>query len=154
VADQVTVTQEISAPADQVWAMVADVTRMGEWSPENEGARWLHGVEGVQTGAKFRGTNRNGKKTWSTSGTIIDAVPGRLLTFRITAAGFKVAGWRYLFEPTATGCLVSESWVDERGRIARALGKPVSGVADRAEHNRVGMEQTLRRLKAAAETRG
>ena len=152
--DQVTVTQEIRAPAQQVWAMVSDLTRMGEWSPENEGAQWLRGVPGAQPGARFRGANRNGKKKWSTLGTIVDAVPGRLFTFRITAAGLKVAEWRYEFETTANGCLVSETWVDKRGRIAKALGKPVSGVADRAEHNRVGMEKTLERLKAAAESGG
>ena len=39
-AKTVKVTQEIDAPAEHVWGMVADVTRMGEWSPENESARW------------------------------------------------------------------------------------------------------------------
>jgi hypothetical protein len=34
----------------------------------------------------------------------------------------------------------------------KSLGKPVSGVGDRAAHNRAGMEQTLERLAAAAET--
>ena len=50
-ADQVSVTQEIGAPAEQVWAMVSDVTRMGEWSPESEGAAWLGGATGPQPGA-------------------------------------------------------------------------------------------------------
>ncbi len=45
-ADQVSVTTEIAAPAEQVWAMIADVTRMGEWSPENQGATWLRGATG------------------------------------------------------------------------------------------------------------
>jgi uncharacterized protein YndB with AHSA1/START domain len=151
-ADQVSVTQEIAAPAEQVWAMVSDVTRMGEWSPENEGAKWLRGATGPKPGATFRGTSRNGKKTWNTLGTIVDLEPGRLLSFRITAAGLKVSEWRYAFETTAHGCRVTETWIDQRGRIARALGKPVSGVADRAAHNRVTMEQTLERLKSAAES--
>ena len=136
-ADQVRVTQEIGAPADKVWAMVSDLTRMGEWSSENEGATWLRDASGPLPGAKFRGANRNGKKKWKTGGTIVDAEPGRLLTFRITAAGFKVAEWRYEFETTATGCRVTEMWIDQRGRIAKALGKPVSGVGDRKAHNRV-----------------
>jgi len=151
-ADQVSVTTEIAAPAEQVWGMVADVTRMGEWSPENEGATWLRGATGPTPGATFRGRNRNGTKTWSTAGAIVDAEPGRLLTFRVTASGFKVARWRYAFEPTATGCRVTETWTDERGRLAKALAKPISGVADRATHNRDTMEQTLERLKSAAES--
>jgi uncharacterized protein YndB with AHSA1/START domain len=149
--EQVSVSREIAAPAEKVWAMVSDVTRMGEWSPENEGGRWLKGATGAEPGARFRGTNRNGKKKWDTQATVVDADPGRRFSFRVTAAGFKVAEWIYVIEPTAAGCRVTESWVDERGRVARTLGKPVSGVADRAEHNRAGMEQTLDRLAAAAE---
>jgi uncharacterized protein YndB with AHSA1/START domain len=150
--DQVSVTREIAAPVEQVWAMVSDVTRMGEWSPENVGATWLRGATAPHPGAKFRGTNRNGTKKWDTLATIIDMQPCRLLAFRVTAAGFKVAEWRYAFESTSTGCRITETWIDERGRIAKALGKPVSGVGDRAAHNQAGMVQTLERLKAAAES--
>jgi uncharacterized protein YndB with AHSA1/START domain len=151
-ADQVTVTEEIGAPAEQVWAMVADLTRMGEWSPENEGISWSRGATGPKPGATFNGANRNGKKQWSTAGTIVDVEPNRLFTFRIKAAGFKVAEWRYEIESIATGCRVTETWIDQRGRIAKAAGKAVSGVADRATHNQATMEETLKRLKAAAES--
>ena len=150
--DQVSVTQEIAAPAGDVWAMISDMTRMGEWSPESEGCTWLRGATGPQQGAMFRGTNSNGKKKWSTLGTIVDVEPARLLVFHITAAGFKVAEWRYVIEATATGCRITETWIDQRGRIVKALGKPVSGVGDRAAHNRGTMEQTLERLKAVAES--
>ena len=30
----------------RVWALVADLTQMGEWSPENEGVEWLGGATG------------------------------------------------------------------------------------------------------------
>ncbi len=151
-ADDVSVTREISAPPDQVWAMVSDVTRMGEWSPEAESATWLGGATSAIPGAKFKGANRNGKKKWNTVATIVEAEPGRLFSFRITAAGLKIAEWRYAFAPTASGCTVTETWIDQRGRIATALGKPASGVSDRATHNRAGMEQTLDKLKAVAES--
>jgi uncharacterized protein YndB with AHSA1/START domain len=152
-AEQVSVTKDIAASAETLWAMVSDVTRMGEWSPENEGGEWLGNATGPQTGATFRGTNRNGKRKWQTVATILDAEPGRAFSFRVKAAGgLKVAEWRYAFEPTATGCRVTETWVDQRGFLVKSLGKPVSGVGDRAAHNRAGMEQTLERLAAAAET--
>ena len=151
-AGQVSVTREIGAPAELVWAMVSDVTRMGEWSPENEGCTLLGGVTAAQPGARFRGVNRNGKKKWTTMGTVVDAEPGRRFSFRVTAGGLKVSEWSYTFEPTPDGCLVTETWVEQRGRLAKALGKPVSGVADRAAHNRAGMEQTLERLAAVAES--
>ena len=149
--DQVSVSREIGAPAEMVWAMVSDITRMGEWSPENESATWRGGASGPTPGAKFRGTNQNGKKKWNTEGVVVDADPGRRFSFRVTAVGLKVAEWSYAFEPTAAGCRVTETWVDQRGRIAKVLGNPVSGVADRAGHNKAGMEQTLERLAAAAE---
>lgn len=151
-AEQVSVALEIGASAEQVWAMVADVTRMGEWSPETVGATWLDGATGPEPGAKFRGTNRNGKKKWDTVATIVEAAPGRVFSFRVAAKGLKVAEWRYTFEPTSGGCRVEETWIDQRGRIATFFGKPVSGVDERAVHNRAGMEKTLERLKVVAES--
>ena len=73
----VTVSREIATPAEQVWTMVADLTRMGEWSPENQGGTWLKGADGPAPGVKFRGVNRNGTKTWKAVATIVDAEPGR-----------------------------------------------------------------------------
>ena len=151
-AEQVSVTQDIGAPAEQVWAMVSDVTRMGEWSPENEGGTWLGGGTGAHAGAKFRGTNRIGKRTWKTVGTVVDADPGRRFFFRVTTIGLKVAEWGYTFESTAAGCRVTETWSDQRPGFLKPLAQLVTGVADRATHNRAGMEQTLERLKAAAES--
>ena len=48
--DEVRVTREIDAPAEKLWAMVSDVTRMGEWSPENVGGNWLGGATGPKPG--------------------------------------------------------------------------------------------------------
>jgi uncharacterized protein YndB with AHSA1/START domain len=150
--EQVSVSREIAAPAEQVWAMVADVTRMGEWSPETEGATWLGGATAATPGAKFRGRNRNGKRKWNTVAVVTEVQPGTVFAFTVSAVGLRIAEWRYTLEPTAGGCRVTETWTDQRGRIASTLGKPVSGVADRASHNRAGMEMTLDRLKAVAES--
>jgi uncharacterized protein YndB with AHSA1/START domain len=65
-AEPVTGTREIAIPAEKVWAMVSDVSRMGEWSPENEGGSWLAGATGAQPGAEFRALNRLGKGKWKT----------------------------------------------------------------------------------------
>ena len=113
-AEQVSVSREIAAPAEQLWAMVSDVTRMGEWSPENEAGEWLRGATGPKPGASFRGTNRNGKKTWKTVATVVDAearppvlVPcegvgpqGRGVAVRIRAERNGMSGHRDLGRPT------------------------------------------------------
>lgn len=142
---------DIAAPAEAVWSLISDVTRMGEWSPEATGAEWKGGATGPALGARFAGTNARGKKTWSTACEVTACDPGRAFGFRVKAGGLKVAQWDYRIEPTDTGCTVTETWTDDRGAIVTFLGKIVTGVADREAHNRAGMEQTLAALKAAAE---
>jgi hypothetical protein len=66
--------------------------------------------------------------------------------------GLEVADWSYTFEPAATGCRVTETWIEQRASLFKPLARLVTGVADRASHNRAGMEQTLERLAAAAES--
>ncbi len=142
-SDEVSVSKEISAPAEQVWAMVADVTRMPEWSPENESGVWLGGATGPATGAKFQGKNRNGGRSWKTVAVVTAAEPGRRFAFLVKAGPFKVAEWAYSFEPTPEGCKVTETWTDQRNGLTKMISKKVSGVDDRSSHNREGMEKTL-----------
>lgn len=149
-AGPVVVSREVAAPAERVWAMVSDVTRMGQWSPENVGGRWLGGASGPTPGARFRGTNRRGWRRWSTRCTVVDADPPRRFAFRVTSGGLAVAEWRYELEPTDAGCRVTETFVDQRGVLVRTAGRLLTGVADRAAHNRAGMRQTLDALAEAA----
>lgn len=150
--DSIEVSRDVGASAGTVWEMVADITRMGEWSPETVGAKWSKGATGPAPGASFRGTNRAGKKSWSTTATVVDADPGRRFSFRVVFGPFKVAEWAYDFEPTATGCRVTESWHDQRVGFFKPIARMGTGVADRAARNRATMETTLERLAAAAES--
>ena len=149
----VTVEREVAAPAEKVWAMVSDVTRMGEWSPEATGARWLKGATGPEVGARFKGKNQRGWRRWSTVSEVTEADPGKAFVFDVFAGPLKVATWSYRFEPTADGCKIQESWRDNRsGPVLKVCGLLASGVSDRATHNRAGMEETLANLAEAAET--
>jgi len=151
VSERTSVSVEISAPAREVWSMIADVTRMGEWSPENDGAMWLHGVTGPTPGAAFRGRNHIGRKRWTTVCTVVEATPGQVFSFTVAAGIFKVAEWRFDIEPLADGCRVTETWIDRRGSLIRIYGKVWLGVSDRVPHNLTNMEQTLHLLKKSAE---
>ncbi len=153
-ASTVRVDQEVAAAPEVVWGLVSDITRMGEWSPESTGGAWVKGATGPVVGARFKGKNRNGRKSWSTDCTVVEVEPGRTFAFKVTSGPLAVATWRYDIEPTPTGCRVTETWVDDRGKIVTLLGKPVSGVADRAAHNEAGMVETLRRLAEAAVASG
>jgi len=146
----VSVTREIGAPPEELYAMVSDLERMGEWSPENEGGDWLDGVMPARPGARFRGRNRHGKKSWTTIATVVEADPGRRYAFRVTSGPVKVADWGYSFEPASMGCRVTESWRDLRPRWFVTIAGLATGVRDRETHNRTTMEQTLERLADAA----
>jgi hypothetical protein len=145
------VSESVSAPAPEVYSLVADLPRMGEWSPENTGGRWLGGASGPTVGARFRGTNRAGWRFWSTTVTVRAADAGRRFAFDVDIAGFPVATWEYTFADADGGCVVTEHWTDRRPSWMRAASVPVTGVRDRGAHNRANMQETLRRLKAAAE---
>jgi Polyketide cyclase / dehydrase and lipid transport len=147
----VEVSETIKAPASAVYALVADLPRMGEWSPENTGGKWLGGASGPAVDARFRGTNRAGWRFWTTTVTVRAADAGRRFAFDVDVAGLAISTWTYTFADAEGGCVVTESWADRRPSWMRTLSVPVMGVRDRAGHNRRNMQETLQRLKAAAE---
>ena len=150
--DSLSVSRDIAASAEVVWTLVSDLPRMGEWSPENQGGTWLSGATGPKVGAKFKGNNRNGSKTWSTIARVDECEPGRSFGFRILVGPMKVARWHYGIAGTGeSSCRVTETWTDERSGLIRKLGKPFSGVGDRAAHNKAGMEETLRKMAESVE---
>ena len=145
---------EVHAPADRVWGLVSDLPGMGRLSPENTGGRWLGGVNGPASGARFRGANRQGWRRWSTTVRVTDCQPGRRFAFAVTSVGLPVATWAYDVEPAGPdSCRVTESWTDARGRLITTLGALTTGVSDRASYAATSMEQTLAQLKAHAETK-
>lgn len=148
----VQVKADIAAPADKVWTLVSDLPRMGEWSPENTGGRWLGGATGPAVGARFRGNNRKGLRRWSTTCTVIAADQGSRFTFEVTYGPVKISTWDYAFTANGDSTTVVESWTDRRPAWMRLAGVPVMGVVDRGDHNRRGMEKTLANLKTAAES--
>ena len=147
----ISVTREINAPVEKVWAMVTDLPRMGEWSPENQGGEWVKGSTGPAVGASFKGRNKNGKRSWSTIAIVNAFDAPKKFSFGLTLLGKNWGDWVYEIESTETGCRVTHSWIDYRNSTAVFLGKVVSGVADRATHNKANMEITLDNLKKAAE---
>lgn len=148
----VTVSRDIAAPATAVYDLVADLPAMGRWSPENTGGTWMNGATAAAPGFKFKGTNANESKRWSTISTIETAERGKDISWRVDAVGLKIARWSYRFTDTPTGCHVEETWTDLRNGFARLMGGLASKVKDRAAHNRAGMEKTLAALAAAAES--
>ena len=142
-------TRDIAAPAEKVWQLVADLPRMGEWSPENQGGKWIKGATGPALGSVFKGSNKNGVRRWSTNATVVACEPGKVFEFAVTAGPLAVATWRYEFEAIESGCRVTESWEDNRASwfvvVARVMGD------HSASHAEKEMATTLANLAAAAE---
>jgi len=146
------VSVDVAAPPERVYELVADLPRMGEWSPECVKCRWTGGASGAAVGARFKGYNRRGFRRWNTKGVVVRAEPGRALAFDVASvAGLPVARWTYEIAATDGGSTVTEIWEDRRGGLIKTLGTVVTGVKDRSEHNLEGMRQTLERLKREAE---
>jgi uncharacterized protein YndB with AHSA1/START domain len=149
-SDALSVSLTIAAPPEELWARVSDVTRMGDWSPETTSGTWIKGATGPAVGARFKGDNRHGKKTWTTVCEVTDCELGLVFAFDAMVGPIRYSNWRYEFEATDDGTLVTEKWTDNRGRLFTWIGGKVSGVSDRRTHNEGTMAATLEALAAAA----
>ncbi|GAA1247478.1 SRPBCC family protein [Oryzihumus leptocrescens] len=142
-------TLDVAAPADLVYDLVADLPRMGDWSPECEKVTWRGGATEAAKGAEFIGHNRAGSIRWVTQGRVVSAERGRNLAFEITFGPMPVARWEYFIVPTAHGCTVVEEWTDRRPGWYRVPADKAFG--PRLKTNRRGIHKTLENLKRAAE---
>jgi uncharacterized protein YndB with AHSA1/START domain len=144
------VSTHVDAPPERVWAIVTDIERMGEWSPECTGGKWLRGATGPAVGATFRGTNKRGLLRWFTHCKVAEADQPRHFAFDVRENG---ARWGYRFEPDAGGTTLTE-YHEQRKPLPRYL-KPVYALnllgRDRDNIVLDGMRQTIERMKAAAE---
>lgn len=146
-------TVTVQAEPERLWAMVSDVTRMGEWSPENERGEWLDGANGPVVGARFKGYNRRGKTKWSTTCEVMEAEPGRSFIFVTGSAAKPNTWWRYLFESAGDATVVTESFemVKPLSFFSRLVTRITTGVTDRRADMEAGIHTTLAALKQTAE---
>jgi hypothetical protein len=148
------VTVQVDAPPDVVYALVADVTRTPDFSPEVIACRWLDGASGPAVGVRFEAVNKVPRRPpWRNRPVIIAAEPGREFAFSRTERFAGTVVWRYRFERERTGTLVTEAY--EVTQPLTRVGWFIIGTLYR-RHNRrsdlkIGMKATLERLKAAAE---
>jgi Polyketide cyclase / dehydrase and lipid transport len=143
----------VGAAADRIYDLVADMPRMGEWSPECQRVEWEGEAGGPAQGATFVGHNRGGPRglmKWSRRGRVLVADRGREFAFVTEEGGHESTVWRYRFEAVDGGTKVTESY--EVKRIP-AWARIVDVPTNRARELNEAMEQTLARLKRAAEVR-
>jgi hypothetical protein len=145
------VTVHIDAPPENVWALVSDVTKMGDFSPEVFEAEWLGGATGPAVGARYRGHVRRNERfpVYWTVCEITECVPGEVFEFVVLIRDRPVNRWRYEFRAAGGGTDVTESF-DLGDNLFTKLWRPLGGVM-RENRNRRDLLRTLERVKAAAE---
>jgi len=121
---------------------------MGEWSPECERCEWIDGASSPVVGSSFRGHNRIARYRWSTTSRVTTAEPGREFAFSVMDEGRESTRWRYLFQPSNERTLVTESYEFCWAPWVHVITNILMRRDSRLRH---GMEQTLSRLKTAAE---
>jgi uncharacterized protein YndB with AHSA1/START domain len=145
------IARDIAASSEMAYAAISDVTRMGEWSEECHACEWHEGFDGPVVGATFDGHNRNGEYEWTTQGKVIEADPGRAFAFECSMMEFHFSTWGYRFEPTESGCQVTEWSDDLRPESVLEFKQQISGIDDRTGRNRRTMSLTLERLASSLE---
>lgn len=83
---------EVRALQERVYAVVSDVTRIPEWSPETVRAEWL-------APDRFQAWNRRRLGRWRTVANVVEAEPERSFSFVVQAMGGDWTQWTYLMEP-------------------------------------------------------
>lgn len=146
------VSIEVAAPPAVVYELLADITRMPDWSPEVTRCAWIGGATQAAPGARFRGWSRKGWRRWSTLSTVSEADRPERFEWHVRFAGLPVATWRYRFtDDDAHGTTITETVIDQRGPLLRQLSPLITGSRNRQARNDETMHVTLERLKSAAE---
>lgn len=146
------VSLDIDAAPDRLYALISDLPRIGEWSPECERVEWDGDVATPVEGSTFVGHNAVGpgrRIRYRRHGTVLTAEPGKAFSFITDEGGRPSTAWHYTFEPIAPGrTRVTEAyevrWIPTWARI---LDVPTN----RHKELLAGMRTTLDRLKATAE---
>jgi hypothetical protein len=142
----------VDAPAEQIYDLVADMPRMGEWSNECARVEWTNGATAAEPNATFIGHNHTGPRgmiRWSRRGRVLTAERGREFAFATEEGGREGVIWRYRFERRGDGTTVTESYeVHKIPTWARIVDVPTNRHAGLMK----SMQHTLEQLKTAAES--
>jgi uncharacterized protein YndB with AHSA1/START domain len=109
---EATATVVIHAPAEAIWAVVGDVTRVGQWSGECRGGAWAPGTAGLEPGAEFWGHNRRGWLRWTRLNRVISVEAPRRLVWRTLPRGPypDSVEWTIELAQAEAGTAVTESF--------------------------------------------
>jgi Polyketide cyclase / dehydrase and lipid transport len=144
----------IAGTPEELFDVVADVTRMGEWSPVCKACWWDEG-DGPRVGAHFTGRNEVAERTWETRSEVVVAEPGREFAWVVAEPPTR-ARWGYTFESVDGGTKVTETWELPPEGVAffeKHFGEDADAqIGARSTGAEQGIAVTLAAIKQAAES--
>jgi ribosome-associated toxin RatA of RatAB toxin-antitoxin module len=142
----------ISASPDEVYAVVSDIARTGEWSPVCQDCWWDDG-DGPKVGASFTGRNVTPDRVWETRCEVTAAQQGAEFGWSVSGGNVN---WLYTMTAVDGGTRLTESWeFTPAGQafFAERFGDNAPAeVAARAEAAREGIPATLAAMKRIIES--
>lgn len=138
----------VASPA-QVWSLIHDPRRMSEWSPTVASTRLKESTPAL--GVRFTNRNQDGDLEWITHGEIVRFDEERALAFRIAE---NWAIWSFALEPDPAGTRLIQrrETPDGISDLSRELTDGFMGGQETFTAALLnGMEQTLQRIRGAAE---
>jgi hypothetical protein len=146
------ISRHFDVRPEVAYGLVADITRMPEFSPEILSCEWLDGATEPAVGARFAARNKVTRgPSWTNKPVVTVVDPGRAIAFARTENFAGTVEWRYDFAPDGDGTLVTESY--EVTKRITPIGWAIMwafGVKDRRAELHTGMEQTLERMHNVA----
>ena len=140
---------DIDAPVATVWALVSDLSRMPQWSPQ---CRLMKALGPVRQGTRTININRRNKMFWATTCVVTEVIPEKKMAFQVNQ---NRTIWSYELEPTDAGTRLVESRHAENGVTAfstLSVNAMFGGVPNFERELIDGMNASLSRIKAAAES--
>lgn len=160
----------VSATPDDVYAVVSDLPRSGEWSPECQGGVWISGDPATE-GAVFRGMNLRSpdvvawaplvRGVWHTECRIIAAEPGRTFRWMMLShvGADQESVWGFDMSPVKGGSELIHHF--RMGTATAGIHKIVADLDEEARERFVSewaaklegdLTETLKRIKDVIET--
>lgn len=139
---------KIDASADVVYDLIADLARMGEWSPECYRTQLHEPADQPTAGATFQGFNRNGTTWWDVACKVLDAAPGQRFQFEAPTGSDAATVWTFTLGSNGASTVLVEDFV---APMLAMPDTPAGQIPNRRDAMIAGMATTLQRIKRVAE---
>ncbi|MFJ8113831.1 SRPBCC family protein [Streptomyces sp. NPDC096132] len=159
----------VRATPAEVYTLISDLPRSGEWSPECQGGSWVAGRPAT-VGAVFRGENVRDadviawapvvRGRWTTHAEVVAAEPGRTFRWamRDSSGRRQESVWGFDIAPTPEGSRLVHHF--RMGRPTEGIREITAEMDDRTRQRfftewsdklRHDLQNTLQRIKAVIE---